>query len=38
MKYPNQDEVVSKRSYLSKVKEGEDFNHRNTSSISRIKI
>jgi len=31
-------EPVSKRFSLFKVKEGEDFNHRNTLSISRIKI
>jgi len=31
-------EVVSKCSILFKIKEGENFNHRNTLSISRIKI
>jgi hypothetical protein len=28
-------ETFEKRSFLFKVKEGEDFNHRNTQSISR---
>ncbi len=32
------EEPVSKRSILSKVKEGENFNHRNICNISRIKI
>jgi hypothetical protein len=32
------DEAVSKCSILFKIKEGENFNHRNTLSISRIKI
>ena len=31
-------EAVSKCSILFKIKEGENFNHRNTLSISRIKI
>jgi len=31
-------EPVSKRFSLFKVEEGENFNHRNTLSISRIKI
>ncbi len=31
-------EAVSKCSILFKIKEGENFNHRNTFSISRIKI
>jgi len=31
-------EPISKCSILFKVKEGENFNHRNTYSISRIKI
>jgi hypothetical protein len=31
-------ETVSKCSFFSKVKEGKNFNHRNTHSISRIKI
>jgi hypothetical protein len=31
-------EPVSKRSILSKVKEDDDFNHRNILDISRIKI
>jgi len=34
----NNNEAVSKCSILSKIKEGENFNHRNTLSISRIKI
>ena len=32
------EEVVSKCSILFKIKEGENFNHRNTLSISRIII
>jgi hypothetical protein len=32
------DEAVSNCSILFKIKEGENFNHRNTLSISRIKI
>jgi len=31
-------EAFEKRSILFKIKEGEDFNHSNTSGISRIKI
>jgi len=31
-------EAVSKCSILFEIKEGENFNHRNTFSISRIKI
>jgi len=31
-------EIFEKCSFLFKIKEGEDFNHRNTWSISRIKI
>jgi len=31
-------ETFEKRSILFKIKEGEDFNHRNTLSILRIKI
>jgi len=34
----NQYETFEKRSILFKAKEGENFNHRNTLSISRIKI
>jgi len=34
----NKGEAFEKPSILSKVKEDEDFNHRNTLSISRIKI
>ena len=32
------DETFEKCSFLFKFKEGENFNHRNTLSISRIKI
>ena len=32
------DEIFEKCSFLFKFKEGENFNHRNTLSISRIKI
>jgi len=35
---PESIEAVSKCSILFEIKEGEYFNHRNTSSISRIKI
>jgi len=34
----SRDETFEKCSILVKIKEGEDFNHRNISNISRIKI
>jgi len=37
-KHLNTPEPVSKCSILFEIKEGENFNHRNTCSISRIKI